>query len=268
VDGEHGLVGGINVSDHYNDTTQSRAWLDYAVHVRGEAVWELQTICERRMLPDLFKKKKVTSPQDQRKWSSLNGHVSVLVNDWVRMRKEITAAYINMLHQAEYQVIIMSPYFIPGTKFMTALMQAAKRGVKIQLILAGISDVTLAKHAERYIYKRLFHKNIEIYEYQKKVMHGKISTCDSQWVTVGSYNINNISAYASIELNLEVRDINFSKDVTNELTHVIEHDCKLITESDYESHTSFFRKLRQRGSYDIFRFLFFLFTFYFKQHRE
>ena len=99
-------------------------------------------------------------------------------------------------------------------------------------------------------------------------MHGKISTCDNEWVTVGSYNINNISAYASIELNLEIRNARFVEEVSKDLIEVIENDCKLITEADYESRTSFFRKIQQRGAYDIFRLLFFLFTFYFRQHKE
>ncbi len=146
-----------------------------------------------------------------------------------------------------------------------------RKGEKIPaaaLILAGISDVKLAKNAERYIYKKLFIKNIEIYEYQRKVMHGKISSCDNRWVSVGSYNINNISAYASVELNLELLDAAFANEVSNELTQIIKNDCKLITESDYESVTGFFKRIQQRGAYDVFRLLFFLFTFYFKQHKE
>lgn len=270
VDGEHGLVGGINISDHYNNTAQATAWLDYAVHVRGEAVMELQTICERRAVLSgrFFKRKKVSFPVGYHNWPSANSLVGVRVNDWVRQKKEITNSYIQMLQRAESHVIIMSPYFIPGNRFMRSLIRAAGRGVQIQLILAGISDVRLSKNAERYIYKRLFMKNIKIYEYQKKVVHGKISTCDNEWVTVGSYNINNISAYASIELNLEIRNARFVEEVSKDLIEVIENDCKLITEADYESHTGFFRKIQQRGAYDIFRLLFFLFTFYFRQHKE
>jgi cardiolipin synthase len=270
VDNEHGLVGGINVSDHYNDTTLATAWLDYAVHIRGEAVLELQSICEQKTVRSgvFFGRKRVSLPTRKQNSALTNSIAGVRVNDWVLRKKEITDCYMRMLLRAESRVIIMSPYFIPGNRFMKSLIQAANRGVQIQLILAGVSDVNLAKHAERYIYKRLFVKNIQIYEYQKKVMHGKISTCDGQWVTVGSYNINNISAYASIELNLEIQDSNFAKVVSNELTDVIQNDCKLITEADFKSNTGLFERVKQRSAYDIFRLLFFMFTFYFKQHRE
>ncbi len=269
VDGEHGLVGGINISDHYNDTTHATAWLDYAVYVRGESVLELQAVCERRTIlaGGFFKRRKILAPVVNRQWSSHGSLAAVRINDWVRRKIEITNGYLKMLQLAESYVIIMSPYFIPGSGFMRALIKAAKRGVKIQLILAGDSDVLLAKHAERYIYQRLFIQNIEIYEYQPKVMHGKISSCDNQWVTIGSYNINNISAYASVELNLEIRDAPFAEKASKELMQIIDNDCKLITESDYDSATGFFERLKQRGAYDIFRLLFFLFTFYYKQHK-
>ena len=151
---------------------------------------------------------------------------------------------------------------------MRALIKAASRGVKIQLILAGVSDVRLAKLSERYIYSRLFKRNIAIYEYQKKVLHGKVSVCDNQWVMLGSYNINNISAYASIELNLEIKDQDFTTIVTNELREIIKNDCSLITEAYYNSNTNYFTRILQYTSYTIFRSMFFLFTFYFKQQRE
>ncbi|MCI0750588.1 MAG: cardiolipin synthase ClsB [Flammeovirgaceae bacterium] len=271
VDGEYGMVGGINISDHYNHTTHATAWLDYAVYVRGEAIAQLQTVCERRTVLSggLFRKKKLLPAIDTNNWPApAECYVGVRINDWVKRKGEITNAYVRMLNQAESRVIILSPYFIPGSLFMQALLRAARRGVKIQLILAGVSDVMLAKSAERYIYSRLFQKNIEIYEYQKKVLHGKISTCDDQWVTVGSYNINNISSYASIELNLEIQSTEFAKKLSSELSDIIQHDCKLITKDFYNAKVNFIRRIKLRIAYDIFRLLFFVFTFYFRQHRE
>ena len=271
VDGEHGLVGGINVSDRYNDTITATAWLDYAIYVQGEAVRDLQAVCERRTVlkANLTKQKTEVFKGKKLNWSKSQGSsVSVRVNDWVRRKREVTDSYLERLQNVESHITIMSPYFIPGGIFLKALVAAAKRGVKIQLILPGVSDVALAKYAERYIYDKLFLKNVEIYEYQKKVLHGKVSTSDGKWVTVGSYNINNISTYASIELNFEVQDPAFAKEVSTELAQVIERDCRLIIESEFRSTRGFVTKMLQRGAYDIYRFLFFMFTFYFKQHGE
>lgn len=271
VDGEHGLVGGINISNHYNNTVEAAAWLDYAIYVRGESVQALVEVCEQRNIlkRNPFSRKKDSIPRPEKKWSmESNTQVGVRVNDWVRLKKGITTSYLQMLNNAKSHVIIMSPYFIPGYNFMRALIRASNRGVKIELILTGTSDVFLAKMSERYIYTRLFKRNIAIYEYQKKVLHGKISTCDNEWVTAGSYNINNISAYASIELNLEIKDANFSTIVTQELTGIIKNDCILITETSYKAHTNFITRISYFISYTTFRLTLYLFTFYFKQHRE
>ncbi|MEJ0105931.1 MAG: phospholipase D-like domain-containing protein [Bacteroidota bacterium] len=55
------------------------------------------------------------------------------------------------------------------------------------------------------MYDWLLRNNIELYEYQASILHAKVAACDDELLTIGSYNINNISAYASIELNLDVR---------------------------------------------------------------
>jgi cardiolipin synthase len=79
----------------------------------------------------------------------------------------------------------------------------------------------IAKAAERFFYPWLLRHNIEIYEYRKKVLHGKMATYDRQWVTVGSYNFNNISTYASVELNLDVLSQPFAKQVDKEFEEII-----------------------------------------------
>jgi len=270
VDGDQGVVGGINISDRYNDTVQATAWLDYAVYLRGEAVAQLQTVCERRTIlkGGIFKKKKVIHPIDTSRWPSpADCFIGIRINDWVKRKKDITKSYLRMLNNAERKVTILSPYFIPGNAILQAMLRAAKRGVQIELILAGISDVQVAKQAERFIYQKLFVPNIAIFEYQAKILHGKVSTCDSQWVTIGSYNINNISAYASIELNVEIESSEFASKVTRELEHIRDQDCILISEEHYHSTHGFVNKLRLGISYYFFRVVFFLTTFYFRQRR-
>jgi cardiolipin synthase A/B len=106
---------------------------------------------------------------------------------------------------------------------------------------------------------------IEIYEYPHNVLHGKIAVADRRWVTGGSYNVNNISAYASIELNLDVDDVAFGEQVSHALTEIIGGQCVRITEAAQQRRFNLFDRLLQRLSYEAIRFIFFLFTFYFRQ---
>ena len=178
---------------------------------------------------------------------------------------QVTNSYLEMFRKAKSHIIIMSPYFMPGKYFKKKLSEASKRGVKVKVILGSQSDVTLSRYAERYLYPWLLRNNIEIYEYQKNVLHGKIATCDGHWMTCGSYNINNISAYASVELNLDVEETEFTGSVERELNKIIRDDCEQITLDRYKKSMNLFQLFLQRSAYDIIRIIFFLFTFYFRQ---
>src|SRR6202030_4242758 len=133
---------------------------------------------------------------------------------------------------ASNQIIIMSGYFLPGPAIRRNMKRAATRGVKIKLILAGISDVMVAKYAERYMYNWLFRNNIEIYEYKPCVLHGKVAVYDKQWATIGSYNVNIISAYASVELNIDVNNRAFAGMLDETMQNIIRKDCVQITKED------------------------------------
>jgi cardiolipin synthase len=183
----------------------------------------------------------------------------------VRGKKDITATYLKMLRNAQSHVTIVSSYLLPGKLLRRNLKVAAKRGIKIRLVMAGMSDVAIAKNAERYMYRWMLRNHMDIYEYQKNILHGKMAVCDGKWLTLGSYNVNNISAYASIELNLDVHNPEFALQVEEKIETIIQKDCRKITEQEYKSHDTLFNRFVQRSAYDIFRIMLFLFTFYFRQ---
>jgi len=172
-----------------------------------------------------------------------------------------------MLNKAEENIIIMSSYFLPGRMIRRNIRRAAARGVNISVMLAGKSDISIAKNAERYIYRWLFKHKINVYEYPTRVLHGKLSTYDNKWVTLGSYNVNNISAYASVELNLDVDNAAFASDVRARLEKIIREECIHVTEESYAVKTNFFQRMAQVIAYESVRFMVFVFTFYFKQQR-
>lgn len=261
IDSKKSLVCGLNISDRYNDTSESIAWLDWAAYTEGEASIELEQICKRRIKdysPHALHKHKVIKTGEKDTDSCA---IKIIVNDWVGRKSEITKSYLQMLRSASSSIIIMSPYFLPGQAFRKQLRQATQRGVKVQLILTGVSDISLAKYGERYLYDWLMRYNIQIYEYQKNVLHGKIATCDGHWTTVGSYNVNNLSAYASIELNLEIKNDSFAKQTEDILKGIIEQECVHITKESYKHEINFIKRILQGAAYNVLRFMLVLFTF-------
>jgi cardiolipin synthase A/B len=268
VDGTSAVVGGINISNKYNDGDNEPAWLDFALYVKGPIARELCVLAYKTWKG--FPQAVGLTSCEMAQWQvTLNGEETSFVrmcrNDWVRRKKQITASYIHLLKSAKKEVTILCSYFLPGHEFRNRLIRAARRGVRVRVIMAGRSDVRIAKQAERFIYKDLLAHNIEIYEYQKTVLHGKIAVCDNKWVTIGSYNVNNISAYASIELNLELYAPGFAKSVGDMLAQIAHDDCIQITREWMEKKETAFGKIVEWASYETIRFIFYLFTFYFRQ---
>ena len=264
VDNVYSLVGGMNISNRYNDMPNQPAWLDWAIFAEGNVSIWLTFICQSRTNKLLLDKSEVLNKQSFR---TKGETVLVKINDWVRGKNQITASYLKMISNSKQHIIIMSAYFLPSNIFRKKLRLAVQRGVKVQLILAGKSDIWIAKYAERYMYNWLVKNGMEIYEYQKSILHGKIATCDTTISTVGSYNINGLSAYASVELNLEIWNLNFANQVQNALSSIIEHDCISITQNKIAQY-GFISQLRNVGSFYTYKVLVFLFTFYFRKHER
>lgn len=261
VDGFYSLVGGVNFAERYNDVNGDPAWLDYALYVEGEASYKLYEYCTADWKTNTVQHLPVVNRNLK------NNHCSVRVtrNDWVKGKHEIWRTYFNLFNQADESITIMCSYFLPGRILINRLILAAKRGVKVKLILAGPSDVMLAKHAERYLYSRMLKNGIEIYEYQPSVLHVKMMAVDNHWVTIGSYNVNNVSAYASMELNFNVRNKPFALSVQRLMDSIIARDCIRVTPKNFVSNVTFFTRLIHKASYEAVRIILNLSTFYFKR---
>ena len=268
TDNRFAMVGGINISNHYNDLIDQPGWLDFALHMEGQIVHTLCRVCqkiwqgylpaERLSLCRENKNPLVPGPQEE-------CQLRVRRNDWVMKRNQVSRSYIEMFRKANEEIIMMSGYFLPGPIIRKNMRKATARGVKIKLILAGMSDVMVAKNAERFMYNWLFRNGIEVYEYKPCVLHGKVAVYDRKWATIGSYNVNIISAYASLELNIDVNNSHFAGMLNNVLEKIIQDDCVLITKEDFQLRNGILNKIWDRLCYWFIRFLFYLFTFNFKQ---
>ncbi len=269
ADGIYSLVGGSNIGNRYNDMPDAPAWLDWAIWAKGEVSSQLCAVCVDiwRQARWRFRKEKPLSIPNINRHDTEKCRVRVRRNDWVRNKKEVTSSYLEMFKKASERITIMSSYFLPGNLLQWSLFRAAKRGVKIQVILAGTSDIFLSKQAERYIYRKLLRRGIEIYEYDKSVLHGKLATYDGVWTTVGSYNFNYISAYASIELNLDIDDKRIAGDADHSLGEIMKNESDRINEEVYRTRYNVFQRFLQWSCYNLIRGIFFVFTFYFKPRR-
>jgi cardiolipin synthase len=270
ADARFALAGGINITDRYNDMPGKPAWLDFAVYIEGEVAQQLCVLCWKTW--QNYPSHMAATPCEQKRNEfDIPGmqasEVSISRNDWVRKKNEISSTYVRMFRSSQSHITILCSYFLPGKMIRQQIIYAAQRGVKIKIVTAGISDVMLSKYAERFLYTWLLKHNIELYEYQPNILHGKIAVCDSQWMTIGSYNINNISTYASIELNINIRDPDIASETEKILQTIIDKDCIRISPEYFGKTRNIFRQFIRWFSYQFIRAAFYVFTFYFK-HRS
>lgn len=270
ADGRYALVAGINIADRYNDLPGKPAWLDFALYAEGEIAKELCILCWKTW--NDFPDKMSLTPCEQKKQSfdfaaNETSTITMRRNDWIRRKNEISAAYIDMFRHAQSHIVILCSYFLPGKVIRRLLLNASRRGVKIRVITAGPSDVMISKYAERWMYDWLLRNNIELYEYQKTVLHAKVAVCDSEWFTIGSYNINNISAYASIELNIDVHNKDLALQTEDLFDTIIQNDCIRITKKQHKQTKNIFKQFIRWCSYQIIRLIFFIVTYNFKQKK-
>jgi cardiolipin synthase len=271
VDAARGMAGGVNISDRYNDIGDVKSWLDRALLVEGQAALKLHVICQdmwtkaywkaTNLNRDYFTPLPAFVPESE-------CLVRVRRNDWVQGKNEISRSYVEMFRHARSHITVLSAYFLPGAILRQYMVQAARRGVNIRIIVGGKSDVVLSRWAELYLYRWLFRNKMHVYEYQDTVLHGKMAAFDGIWMTVGSYNVNQISAYASVELNIDVRNTPFVATVEQELETLIRDHCKEIIPEEYFHRTGVLQRLWQWLAYETVRLLFFLFTFYWQQEQE
>jgi cardiolipin synthase A/B len=225
IDGATALIGGINISDKYRGTKLTEPWLDFAVRVDGSAVAEpLRHLCQNMYLNKSLKKGPVMQAEIH---DRAGASVRILRNDWFKQRKDIYNGYLQAIAEAQDEIILVASYFLPGRKIMQALRLASRRSVRVRIVLSGVSDLPLVMRATQYLYDLFLRHGMELYEWKKSVLHGKLAIVDQKWVTVGSFNLNGLSYYGNIEMNTVIESSAFAEEIRPSIISIIQ-DCEQI----------------------------------------
>ena len=137
-------------------------------------------------------------------------HAAFIVRDNLRQRRAIEHSYVQAIRQARTRIDIAVPYFYPGRGFRRALTAAARRGVRVRLLLQGKIDYRIAAMAAWAVYDEMRARGVRIYEYTPAFLHAKVALVDDNWATVGSSNIDPLSLLLNLEANVVVRDAPFT----------------------------------------------------------
>lgn len=216
IDGQLGFTGGVGIADQWRgDARNPKEWRDTHFKVTGPVVGQMQAVFmdnwikskgqvlhNEKYFPAI---KKTGSMSAQMFSSSPDGGGDSMV-----------LMYAMAITAAKESIDISSAYFIPEEFSKNALIEAAKRGVKIRIITPGkYIDTDIVRKASRSGWGEMLKANIKIAEYAPTMYHCKVLIVDHLMVSVGSTNFDNRSFRLNDEANLNVLDANFAKEQTN-----------------------------------------------------
>ncbi|HEX5024523.1 MAG TPA: cardiolipin synthase, partial [Agriterribacter sp.] len=227
VDGKTAFVGGINVSDRYINNSKNEKklfWRDTHLRIDGPGVMYLQYLflcdwnfCANDQLhPD--------SHFFPSSWSPVAGSkvVQIAASGPDSNSPTILFALLQAINLATEEILITTPYFIPGESLVDALVVAALGGVSVKLLVPGVSDSALVNAAAHSYYEDLLNAGVEIYLYGKGFVHAKTMVTDKKIAIVGTANMD----YRSFDLNFEVNAVVYDRELSAELSQVFYDDIR------------------------------------------
>ena len=236
VDGKTGFLGGMNVGDEYLSRDPRHGfWRDTHLRIKGEAVHVLQTT----FLNDwVFSTKRNVGGEEFYPAPGPSGNQLTQIiasgpdSKWYAVKQVLFAA----LAGATKTIHITTPYLVPDESMLTMLQTTALSGLEVKVLVQGVPDHRLVYWASRSYFQELLEAGVEIYQYQKGILHAKIATVDGSTAFVGSANFD----IRSFELDLEVTAAIYDRELVNKLEKDFEQD---LSESEQVKLDEF----RERG---------------------
>ncbi|EEF61332.1 phospholipase D/Transphosphatidylase [Pedosphaera parvula Ellin514] len=247
-DEEVAFVGGFNIAKEYEGDGIKTGWYDLGLRIENSLAADLAATFD-----EMFGRA-YTSHKRFAQWRKSSAKKDIIKQDGElllsgpgRGSPFKRALRTDLMHARSVQII--AAYFVPTRKIRRDLFRIARRGGRVQLILAGKSDVTLSQLAGQSLYRRMLRAGIEIYEYQPQILHAKMILVDDV-VYVGSSNLDPRSLYINYEFMLRFKN----DDLADEARSLFENNlqnCRQIELEAWRKSRSWWERFKQRWAYFI-----------------
>ena len=201
IDGKNGYTGGVNIADEYvNLVSKFGHWKDVGLKITGEAVWNLTIIFLRTL--ESIEKNNIDYNWYKTEYKNLekaSGYVLPLADGPENRKAPIENTYIQTINYAKDYVYMTTPYFIISEPLLTAMLNSARGGVDVRVVVPHIPDKKLVYLATRSYYEVLLEAGIKVYEYKPGFIHSKTLVSDDNTSIVGTANLD----FRSMHLNFE-----------------------------------------------------------------
>lgn len=234
IDGYTSFVGGINVSDRYiNGNAKQMYWRDTHLRIDGPGTQYLQYLflCDWNFCSEsILEPNTYFFPTKTPKKAEENKIVQIAASGPDSELPTILFSILQAINLATNEILITSPYFIPGESLLDALIISSLSGISVKLLVPGKSDSILVNSAARSYYNDLLKAGVQIYQYQKGFIHAKTMVTDKKVAMVGTANMD----FRSFDLNFEVNAIVYDTQIATELSAAFYNDIKNAVRIDPE----------------------------------
>jgi len=222
------LTGGLNVGDEYLGKSDMFGDLrDTQIELRGPVVRQLQEV----FIEDWYFStgEDLTDAKYYPELPHVGNVPAQAIADGPDTEPDVFHSLLfAAINQAQERIELANPYFIPPASLAMALETAARRGVRVRLLIAGSDTFPWTLLAGRSYYDGLLAAGIEVYEYQRGLYHPKTLTIDGDWSLIGTMNFDN----RSLKLNFEVAVAFYDRTIAAQLEQQFEHDLQYATRID------------------------------------
>ncbi len=249
VDDSVAFCGGMNITEDYaGERYGNGRFRDVHLRIEGPCVEDLACLVRNSIRSGGGR---APSPGERPPELCAGSVVQILESNVRRQRRAIQKATCLTLHRAVKRCFFTSPYFVPPRRLISDMRNAARRGVDVRVLTAGLSDVPLVSSASRHLYGRLLRHGVRIYEMRERTLHAKTITIDGVYAGVGSFNLD----YWSYRRNLEVKVATLDAQTAARLEERFREDLELSTEVQLATweQRGIFERLRDWIAYQIMR---------------
>jgi len=220
IDSRLAFLGGFNIADEYaGGGIRRNRFRDLGFCVSGSVVQELIMSfgdiwqMERDERPDL------AAVCDNKPARRHPGHANVAIVSGGphQRRSSIRGAFLFNIASASEELLVANPYFVPGPRIIRSLLRAARRGVRVRLLMSARSDVPLVQLVGRSSYGILLRGGIEIFEMERELLHAKVMLVDGERAVIGSANLDQRSFHRNFEINCVIDSSAFGAQIRREL---------------------------------------------------
>ena len=211
ADGRVGFTGGAGIADHWLGRAQDPDhWRDVHIRIEGPAVGPLQTGFARNWLETTGELISGLGYYPARETAGPLAVQSILSSPETGSSTVRLMYYLSIVC-ARKSIFIANPYFVPDEQAIKILVDAKRRGVDVKIMVAGIhNDNMIARKNSTRIYGKLLEAGVEIYEFNRTMLHQKYMVCDGIWATTGTTNFDSRSFALNDENNVCVYDRDFA----------------------------------------------------------